>query len=188
MQREGTGSNDRGLATKGPKEGSSCRFPTPELLPLPPPGTHIESHQKGLLEYAHWKGPENLANSLYRLGNRLKEVAPTPFPIPPHPQPPRASRLQPRQAGGALPRRPGPAAGSARQIPKGKPLKEFFLSRELTASIQPRGLKGEHRINALQMCFLPLLATAARRAWSGGGGHSLIQAVFSVPPANFFRL
>ena len=71
--------------------------------------------------------------------------------------------------------------------PKGNPLKEFFLSRELTASIQRRGLKGEHPLNALQMFLLAFLATAARRAWSGGG-HRAIQAAFSVPPANFFKL
>ena len=98
---------------------------------------------------------------------RLKEVVPAPPPSTL-----RASRPAP------------PAPGSS---PKGKPLKEFFLWRELTASIQPRGLKGEHHTNSLQMCFLPFLATAERRAWSGGG-HSAIQAAFSVPPANFFKL
>lgn len=101
---------------------------------------------------------------------RLKEVVPA---APPPAPPPRA-----------LP--PHPVLPAPGRSPMGNPLKEFFLSRELTASIQPRGLKGEHHLNALQMFFLPFLATA-RRAWSGGG-HSTIQAAFCVPPANFLKL
>lgn len=72
------------------------------------------------------------------------------------PAPPAPGRGRPSPA--AEPRgRPAPG-----RSPKESPLKEFFLSRELTASIQPRGLKGEQHVNALQMCFLPFLATAGR--------------------------
>lgn len=82
---------------------------------------------------------------------------------PPLGSPPRASPRSARARQGA----PFPAAEprgrpAPGRSPKESPLKEFFLSRELTASIQPRGLKGEQHVNALQMCFLPFLATAGR--------------------------
>ena len=71
-------------------------------------------------------------------------------PAPPHPHP----AVQSCSA------QPG-------RSPKGNALKEFFLSRELTASIQRRGLKGEHPLNALQMFLLAFLATAALRGAPG---------------------
>lgn len=46
----------------------------------------------------------------------------------------------------------------------GPPRKAIFFSRELSASIQPRGLKGEPRTNALQMSLLRFATAAPRGA------------------------
>lgn len=102
---------------------------------------------------------------------------------PRHPARPRRARARqgaPLAAAGPAPPAPG-------RSPKENALKEAFLRRELAACIQPRGLGGDHHTNALQMCCLPFLATAARRAGSGSS-HGAIQAAFSVPPANFCKL
>lgn len=94
--------------------------------------------------------------------------------MPPPPPPPRARPRSARARQGApLPTARAPRPPAPDRSPKESPLKEFFLSRELAASIQPRGLEGEHHVNALQMCFLPFLATAGRlRAAVAGPARS----------------
>lgn len=106
------------------KRAPPCAFPTQGLVPLPPSGTHTESHTESL-RMSPMEKPLKSSRLFVRTKKlRPWELAPTLFPIPPHPgSRPRSARA--RQGAPFPVGCPGPRPPAPGRSPKERLLKSF---------------------------------------------------------------